>query len=87
MRVECAGSFLVENIWKVMVFFRDGAEVDGCIRECGVGLYGHLREGKLEDFSAVHSVDASECGCINEGDFGCFELQSYLMRIGNRCCQ
>ena len=49
MRIEYAGSFLVENIWKVVVFFRGGAEVNGCIRECRVGLCGHLREGKLED--------------------------------------
>ena len=44
MRVERTGSFLVENVQKVVVFFRDGGEVDGCIRECGVGFCGNLRE-------------------------------------------
>ena len=37
VRIECAGLFLVENVWKVVVFFRDGTEVDGCIRECREG--------------------------------------------------
>ena len=69
MRIECAHLFLVENAWKVVVFFRDGAEVDGCIRDHRVGLCGHLREGKLEDFGAVHPVDTSECGYVDEGDF------------------
>ena len=87
MRIECASSFLVENVWKVVVFFRDGAEVDGCIGERGVTLCGHLREGKLEDFSAVHPTDASECGHIDKGDFWCFEVQSYFTGIGDWCCQ
>ena len=59
MRIEHAGSFLVEDVQKVMVFCRNGAEVDGYIGECGAGLCGHLREGKLEDFSAIHPVDAA----------------------------
>ena len=46
MRIEHAGSFLVEDVQKVVVFFRDGAEVNGCIGEGGVGLCGHLKEGK-----------------------------------------
>ena len=54
MRIECAGSFLVENVWKVMVFFRDGAEVNRCIRGHGAGFCSHLGEGKPEDFSDIH---------------------------------
>ena len=76
MRIGCAGSFLVEDVWKVVIFFRDGAEVDGCIRECRAGLCSHLREGKLEDFSAIHPTDASECSCVDEGNFWCFKLRS-----------
>ena len=59
-----------------MVLFWDRAEVDGCMRDRRAGLCGHLREGKLEDFSAVHPVDASKCGHVDEGDFWCFELWS-----------
>ena len=69
VRIECDGSFLVENVQKVIVFFKDGAEIDGCIRECRVGLCSHLREGKLEDFSAIHPMDASECSHVDEGIF------------------
>ena len=29
MRVENFGSFLVENVWKAIIFFRDRAEVHG----------------------------------------------------------
>ena len=87
MRVECAGSFLVEDVWKVVVFFRDGAEVDGCIGDRGAGLCSHLRDGKLEDFSAIHPADASECGRADEGNFQCFKLWSYFTGIRDRCCQ
>ena len=83
MRIECAGSFLVENVRKVVVFFLDGAEVNKCIGECRVGLCGHLREGKLEDSSAIHPMDASECSHIDKGDFWCFKLRSYFMGIGD----
>ena len=87
MRIECAGSFLVENIQKVMVFFRDGGEINRCIGDHRVGVCSHLREGKLEDFSAVYPVHASECSCVDKGDFWCFEFQSYFMVIRDQCCQ
>ena len=87
MRIERADSFLVENIQKVMVFFGDGAEVDRCIREHGACICSHLGEGKLKDFCAVHSVDASKCGCLDEGNFWCFELWIYFSGIGDWCCQ
>ena len=87
MRIEFAGSFLVKNVQKVMVFFRDGAEVDRCIRECEAGLCSHLRGGKLKDFSSVHPTDASECGHIDKGDFWCFKPRSYFMGIGDRFFQ
>ena len=60
MRIERVGSFLVENIWKVMVFFQNSGEVDGCIGDFRMGLCGHLRKGKLEDFSTIHPADASK---------------------------
>ena len=78
MRIKRVGSFLVEDVRKVMVFFRDGGEVDGCIRDRRAGLCGRLGKGKLEDFSTVHSADASECSCIDEGDFWCFELRRFF---------
>ena len=83
MRIERAGSFLCEDVWKVVIFFRDGAEVNRCIGECGAGLCGHLRDGKLEDFSAIHPGDTSECGHVDEGNFRCFKLQSYFTGIRN----
>ena len=67
--IEHAGSFLVEDIQKVTVIFRDGAEVDGCIGECRVGLCSHLREGKLEDFSAIHPADAVNVAALTRAIF------------------
>ena len=87
VRIEHAGSFLVENVWKVVVLFWDGAEVYGCIGGHGVGLCSHLREGKLEEFSAVHPKDASKCSHTDEGDFQCFKLRSYFTGIRDWCCQ
>ena len=87
VRIERIGSFLVEDVQKVVVFFRDRAEVDGCIGDRRAGLCSHLREGKLEDFGAVHPADASECSCIDESDFWCFELWSCFTGIGDWCCQ
>ena len=86
MRIKCVGLFLVEDVRKVMVFFRDGGEVDGCIGDRRVGLCGHLRKGKLEDFNTVHSADASECSCVDEGDFWCFELRRFFTGSRVRSC-
>ena len=79
VRIKHAGSFLVENVQKVMVFFMDGAEVDRCIREYVTGLCGHLREGKPEDLSAIHPADTNKCSHIDKGNFWCFELWRFFV--------
>ena len=86
MRIKRVGAFLIEDVWKVMVFFRNSGEVDGCIGDRRAGLCGHLGKGKLEDFSTVHPADASECSCIDKGDFWCFELRRFFTGSRVRSC-
>ena len=84
MRIEFVCSFLVKNVQKVVVFFQNRGEVDGCIGGCGASLCSHLRKGKLEDFSTIHPVDASECSCVDEGNFQCIELWSFFVGSGGQ---
>ena len=62
----------------------------GCMIGSNINILSrkeNLRKGKLEDFSAIHSMDASKCSHIDEGNFWCFELQRFFAGNGDQCCQ